>query len=91
MVGKIICRAFELECVLPFGEGPEFTLLAKCLETVLISLLMHVKLYDYKMLKEDGYHSVRCKRGGQIGLRMTEVIVYQDNQSTIEYLVEIGI
>lgn len=49
------------------------------------------KSYDYKTLKEDGYHSVWCKRGGQIGLRMDEVIVYQDNQSTIEYLVEIGI
>lgn len=48
------------------------------------------RAYDYKSLSKDGFHSVWCKRGGQIGLRMDEVVVYQDWQSTVEYLVEIG-
>lgn len=48
------------------------------------------KAYSYNALKKDGYHSVWCKRGGQIGLRMDEIVVYQDCQDTIEYLVEVG-
>ena len=48
------------------------------------------KAYNYESLKKQGYHSVWCKRGGQIGLRMDEVVVYQDCQDTIEYLVEVG-
>ncbi len=47
-----------------------------------------VRNYSYESLKKDGKHSVWCKRGGQIGLRMDEVVVYQNCQSTIEYLVE---
>ena len=47
------------------------------------------KSYTYDSLHKDGYHSVWCKRGGSIGLRMDEVVVYQNCQSTIEYLVEI--
>ncbi len=46
--------------------------------------------YTYSSLKSQGYHSVWCKRGGQIGLRMDEVVVYQDCQDTIEYLIEVG-
>ncbi len=48
------------------------------------------KAYNYASLSKQGYHSVWCKRGGQIGLRMDEVVVYQDCQDTIEYLVEVG-
>lgn len=51
------------------------------------SSVMH---YQYDSLRRSGYHSVWCKRGGQIGLRMDEVIVYNDAQDTIEYLVEVG-
>ena len=29
VVGKIICRAFELECALPFGKEPEFDITGK--------------------------------------------------------------
>ncbi len=47
-----------------------------------------VRNYSYESLKKDGKHSVWCKRGGQIGLRMDEVVVYQNCQSTIEYLIE---
>lgn len=46
--------------------------------------------YTWTNLKSKGYHSVWCKRGGSIGLRMDEVVVYQDCQDTIEYLVEVG-
>lgn len=48
------------------------------------------KAYNWASLSKQGYHSVWCKRGGQIGLRMDEVVVYQDCQDTIEYLVEVG-
>lgn len=50
----------------------------------------NVGSYNYESLHKNGYHSVWCKRGGQIGLRMDEVVVYQDCQDTIEYLVEVG-
>lgn len=46
--------------------------------------------YTWQGLKKGGYHSVWCKRGGKIGLRMDEVVVYQDCQDTIEYLIEVG-
>lgn len=49
-----------------------------------------VSKYNYSTLKSSGYHSVWCKRGGQIGLRMDEVVVYNDCQDTIEYLIEVG-
>lgn len=49
-----------------------------------------VSRYSYQTLHKDGYHCVWCKRGGQIGLRMDEVVVYQDCQDTIEYLIEVG-
>lgn len=48
------------------------------------------KAYTWSSLIKDGFHSVWCKRGGQIGLRMDEVVVYQDCQDTIEYLIEVG-
>ena len=47
------------------------------------------KAYNWSSLSKQGYHSVWCKRGGTIGLRMDEVVVYQDCQDTIEYLVEV--
>jgi len=48
------------------------------------------KAYNYASLSKQGYHSVWCKRGGATGLRMDEVVVYQDCQDTIEYLIEVG-
>lgn len=50
-----------------------------------------VSKYDFASLLKKGYHSVWCKRGGSIGLRMDEVVVYNDCQDTIEYLVEVGL
>lgn len=50
-----------------------------------------VSKYDFASLLKNGYHSVWCKRGGSIGLRMDEVVVYNDCQDTIEYLVEVGL
>lgn len=50
----------------------------------------HAGGYTYEALRKDGYHSVWCSRGGQIGLRMDEVVVYQNCQSTVEYLVEVS-
>lgn len=50
----------------------------------------NVSHYNYDSLKKDNKHCVWCKRGGQIGLRMDEVVVYQDCQDTVEYLIEVG-
>lgn len=46
--------------------------------------------WDNLQKKLKGAHSTWCKRGGSIGLRMDEVIVYRDEQSTVWGLLELS-
>lgn len=46
--------------------------------------------WDRLQQKQKGAHCTWCKRGGQIGLRMDEVIVYKDEQSTVWGLLELS-
>lgn len=46
--------------------------------------------WDNLQKKQKGAHCTWCKRGGNIGLRMDEVIVYKDEQSTVWGLLELS-
>jgi len=47
--------------------------------------------WDNLQKRQKGAHCTWCKRGGSIGLRMDEVVVYKDEQSTIWALLELSI